>query len=84
MSAVPDMLPITLVGATGLYTTEEVADALRERGVVLAAAGRQTEWRLWAESRGRARSDRKIAFYPTLGEVMRAYQRVPALGSKSP
>jgi hypothetical protein len=79
-----DMLPITLVDASGLYTTEEVADAMRERGVVLAAAARQTEWRLWAESRGRAHSDRKIAFYPTFGEVIRAYQSMQALGSGSP
>lgn len=69
-----DMLPITLVDTTGLYTAEEVADTLRERGVVLAAAGRQTEWRLWAESQGRRPNDRKILFYPTFIEVIRAYQ----------
>ncbi|HKF59701.1 MAG TPA: SulP family inorganic anion transporter, partial [Blastocatellia bacterium] len=69
-----DMLPITLIDATGLYTAEELADTLRERGVVLAAAGRQTEWRLWAESRDREPRDRKIPFYPTFLEVIRAYQ----------
>ena len=69
-----DMLPVTLVDATGLYTAEEVADALRERGVVLAAAGRQTEWHMWAESRKRQPSDRKILFYPTFPEVIKAYQ----------
>ena len=73
-----DMLPITLVDATGLYTAEEVADTLRERGVVLAAAGRQTEWHLWAESRKRAPTDRKIPFYPTFLEVIRAYQDLQA------
>ena len=71
-----DMLPITLVDATGLYTAQELADTLRERGVVLAAAGRQTEWRLWAESREREPRDRKIPFYPTFFEVIRAYQTV--------
>jgi len=71
-----DMLPITLVDATGLYTAQELADTLRERGVVLAAAGRQTEWRLWAESREREPRDRKIPFYPTFFEVIRAYQAV--------
>ena len=71
-----DMLPITLVDATGLYTAEEVADTLRERGVVLVAAGRQTEWRIWAESRQREPSDRKILFYPTFREVIKAYQSV--------
>lgn len=79
-----DMLPITLVDSTGLYTAEEVADVLRERGVLLAAAGRQTEWRLWAESRKRPSSDRKIRFYPTFREVIRAYQSVEALRSESP
>jgi hypothetical protein len=70
------MLPITLVDATGLYTVEEIADTLRERGVVLTAAGRKTEWRLWAESRHRAPKDRKIPIYPTLGEVIKAYRNV--------
>jgi high affinity sulfate transporter 1 len=74
-----DMLPITLVDATGLYTVEEIAETLRERGVVLAAAGRQTEWHLWAESRHREPKDRKIAIYPTLREVIRAYQSVQAV-----
>lgn len=78
-----DMLPITLVDATGLYTAEEVADTLRERGVLLAAAGRQTEWRLWAESRNRAVENRKIPIYPTLREVMRAYQSLQAVSASA-
>ena len=57
-----DMLPITMVDATGLYAAEEVADTWQERGVVLAAAGRQTEWRIWAESRQRAVRDRKFIY----------------------
>lgn len=69
-----DMLPVTLVDATGLYTVDEIADTLRERGVILAAAGRQTEWRLWAESRRRAPKDRRIPIYPDLREVVRVYQ----------
>lgn len=69
-----DMLPITMIDTTGLFTAEEVADRLRERGVVLAGAGRQTEWHLWAESRNRGTKDRKIRIYPTLGDVVRAYQ----------
>jgi high affinity sulfate transporter 1 len=68
-----DMLPITLIDATGLYTAEEVADTLRERGVVLAAAGRQTEWRLWAESRQRPQEERKIRMYPTMNEAIRNF-----------
>jgi len=78
-----DMLPITLVDATGLYTVEEIADTLRERGVVLTAAGRKTEWRLWAESRHRPSKDRKVAIYPALDEVIRAYRNVQATSANS-
>jgi MFS superfamily sulfate permease-like transporter len=74
-----DMLPITLVDTTGLYTVDEIADTLRERGVVLAGAGRQTEWRLWAKSRHRGPKDQKVAIYPTLREVIRDYQSVYAV-----
>jgi high affinity sulfate transporter 1 len=68
-----DMLPITMIDTTGLYTVEEVAHDLRERGVALAAAGRQTEWHLWADSRQRATRDRKIPIYPTLKEAIRVF-----------
>ena len=71
-----DMLPITMIDTTGLYAAEEVADTLLERGVVLAAAGRQTEWRLWAESRQRAPRERKIHMYPTMYEAIRAFREV--------
>jgi MFS superfamily sulfate permease-like transporter len=71
-----DMLPITMIDTTGLCTAVEVADTLLERGVVLAAAGRQTEWRLWAESRQRAATERKIHMYPTMYEAIRAFREV--------
>ena len=70
-----DMLPITMIDATGLYTAEEVADTLHDRGVVLAGAGRQTEWQLWAESRQRSTADRKIHIYPTMHEAIKIFQR---------
>ena len=73
-----DMLPITMIDATGLYTADEVADTLRERGVVLAGAGRQTEWRLWAESGRRAPNERKIQMYPTVHEAIRTFRKVEA------
>jgi high affinity sulfate transporter 1 len=79
-----DMLPITLIDATGLYTADEVADTLRERGVILAAAGRQTEWSLWAKSRKRRPEDRKIPIYPSLTEVVRAYRSAQALSASTP
>jgi hypothetical protein len=67
------MMPIAMIDVTGLYTAEEVAHTLSERGVVLAAAGPQTEWRLWADSRKRASQDRKIPIYPTMKAAMRSF-----------
>jgi MFS superfamily sulfate permease-like transporter len=72
-----DMLPITMIDATGIYTVGEVADLLRERSVVPAAAGRQTEWRLWAKSRRGVLQDRKIPLYSTVGEAVKTFERSP-------
>jgi MFS superfamily sulfate permease-like transporter len=72
-----DMLPITMIDTTGLYTAEEVADSLREQGVVLAGAGRKTEWQLWAESRRQAQH-RKITLYSTMREAIEAFERSKA------
>ena len=68
-----DLLPITMIDTTGLYTVEDVAHSLSERGVVLAAAGRQTEWHLSAASRQRTSEDRKIPIYPTLKAAVRVF-----------
>jgi high affinity sulfate transporter 1 len=69
-----DMLPITMIDATGLCTADEVAGTLRDQGIVLAAAGRQTEWRLWAEGRRLAPEGPKIQTYPTLRRAVAAYK----------
>ncbi len=69
-----DMIPITMIDATGLFTAAEVADALHERGVVLAAAGRKTEWNVWAYSRRNALQERKIPIYTTLSDGIEAFQ----------
>ena len=53
-----------------------------KRGVT-AAAGRQTEWRHWAESPRHAPGDRKISFYPTFREVITAYPSMQAHRSES-
>jgi MFS superfamily sulfate permease-like transporter len=70
-----DMLPITMIDATGLYIAEEVADALHEFGVVFAAAGRQTEWRLWAKSRQWEPREGKISMYSTMDEAIRTFRQ---------
>jgi high affinity sulfate transporter 1 len=76
-----DLLPITMVDVTGLYTAEEIADTLQQRGITLAAAGRQTEWQLWADARDRAPTERKIPIYPTMKAAIRTFRQttdVPA------
>jgi MFS superfamily sulfate permease-like transporter len=76
-----DLIPITMIDATGLYTAEEMAETLRDSGVVLAGAGRQTEWNLWAESRKRPHKERKIPIYPTLIDGIEAYQTTEGVTS---
>jgi high affinity sulfate transporter 1 len=78
-----DLLPVTLIDATGLYMMEEIAEALCERGIVLAAAGRQTEWRLWAESRHRAPETRKIPIYPNLETAVAEYRAKHSTGARA-
>ncbi len=69
-----DLLPVTMIDATGLYTTCEVAEQLQNRGVVLAAAGRQTEWHDWAEARKSL--PRAAQLFPTLSAAFKAYRSV--------
>jgi hypothetical protein len=69
---VVDMLPVTMIDATGLYTTQEVAEELERRGVSLSGAGRETEWRKWAESRGFTSGYVKAKMYPTIKAAIKA------------
>jgi len=69
-----DMLPITMIDATGLETVQELADELGIRGIVLVAAGRRTEWRLWAQARGFESEVRNIKIYSTLESAISGYQ----------
>jgi high affinity sulfate transporter 1 len=65
-----DMLPITMIDATGLETAEELAVELENRGIVLVAAGRKTEWNLWAEARGFGKDEWKVRSYSTLDSAI--------------
>ena len=64
-----DLLPVTTIDATGLLTLTELVGILEPRGIRLNAAGRATEWRNWAQSRGFA-GDR-IRVFPTLRQAVR-------------
>ena len=77
-----DMIPITMIDATGLYTADELTDSLKQQGVVLAGAGRQTEWRLWAESRQRAPRERKIQIYPTMQAAIETFRQMEGIAQE--
>jgi len=68
-----DMLPINMIDATGLYTAREVASTLRDRGVVLAAAGRHTEWSQWGRAHRVQQESPRIQLYSTLRHVVDSY-----------
>jgi high affinity sulfate transporter 1 len=68
-----DMVPITLVDATGLYTAHEVIETLEARGVVVVFAGRQTEWKQWSERRGYVRRSSQPRFVPTVRQALREF-----------
>ncbi|HEY1268600.1 MAG TPA: SulP family inorganic anion transporter [Candidatus Binatia bacterium] len=69
---VMDMIPVTTVDLTGIYTARDLVDALREQGVVVSIAGRQTEWSHWAERHKVKMSTRT---FPTLRAALKAYRR---------
>jgi len=72
-----DMLPVTMIDATGLFVARDVFDTLRARGVVVAAAGRQAEWQKWAAARGFEVQATRA--FPTLRQAVRAYRRETGL-----
>jgi high affinity sulfate transporter 1 len=70
---VVDMLPITMVDATGLYTVRELCTTLEARGVTMAFAGRQTESRQWRERRDVADFGPGARTFPTLRQALKAF-----------
>ena len=80
---VMDMIPVTMIDITGLQAASDVIATLRARGVACIAAGRETEWRRWAEHRGLASGYRS---FPTLRAAVKAYYRevCPAATAAAP
>jgi len=79
-----DMIPITMLDITGLQTARDVIETLRGRGIAFIVAGRETEWRQHAESRG---LDWKYQSFPTLRGAVKGYEkeyRVPMTPGASP
>ncbi len=65
-----DLLPMTRVDVTGLFTLREIGEALKRRDIALAGAGRATEWQHWLDERGF--DDPAVAIYPTLRRAVHA------------
>ena len=79
-----DMLPITVIDATGLQVAQEIAEELEGRGALLVAAGRQTEWRLWAETRRFEDQFHKAKTYPTLRAAIKTFLASTVAGNGTP
>lgn len=79
-----DMLPITTVDATGLYTVRELYAMLEARGVTLVFAGRQTESRQWMERRNVSGVGPGAKSYPTLRQALRAFIEQHGDSTKTP
>lgn len=69
-AVVLDLLTVTDVDVTGLYTLMEVYDLLEAQGIELVAGGRQTQWGNWAQKRGF--NVERIKLFRTLHQAVRA------------
>lgn len=75
-----DMIPVTLIDATGVEVGGELIKLLHERGIQFVTAGRQGEWERWSVRHhfDLASADRMA--FPSLHAAVEAFmdQRVPA------
>ena len=72
---VVDMIPVTMIDATGIYTVDEIVSALKARGVSLVAAGRKYEWQQWSEKHKFKLETSGARIFPTLRAAVKAYRR---------
>jgi MFS superfamily sulfate permease-like transporter len=70
-----DMIPISMVDSTGLFTVRDVIKTLRESGVRFVAAGRQTEWEEWRQKHHLDFDSGGILTFPTLRAAIKAFQK---------
>jgi high affinity sulfate transporter 1 len=73
-----DLIAVTMVDATGIFVIDDIVATFRERGIVLAAAGRQTEWRQWAEKRQFKLKASGARIFPTLRAAVKTFRRESA------
>jgi high affinity sulfate transporter 1 len=81
-----DALPLTQVDVTGYYELDSLAQALRERGAELVAAGRLTERSEWGSARILGERAVVSRHFPTMRQAVRAYRALslPADASAPP
>jgi high affinity sulfate transporter 1 len=73
---VMDMIPVSMVDSTGLFTVKDVVSTLHEAGVRFVVAGRQTEWKEWREKRGLEFNQGEILMFPTLRAAIKAFRKL--------
>jgi high affinity sulfate transporter 1 len=73
-----DLIAVTMIDATGIFVIDDIVATFRERGILLAAAGRQTEWRQWAEKRQFKLKASGARIFPTLRAAVKTFRRESA------
>lgn len=86
---VVDLLPVTMIDATGILTAIELVGELRKNGVAVAVAGRRTQWGNWAELHGMSVEDAGLRRFSSLEEAVDACREgapapAPAPGNAQP
>jgi high affinity sulfate transporter 1 len=69
-----DMLPVTMIDATGILTLSELEETLRARGATVVLAGRVTQWANWARRHGVEPEKSRFVVFPTLRQAVKAYR----------
>ncbi len=69
-----DLIPLTQVDVTGIYTLEDLAEELRRRGAELVLAGRRTEVADWLHRRGLMEHANLQRHFSTMRQAMRAFR----------
>lgn len=70
-----DLIPVSMIDATGLYAIDEVIKALHARGIRVVAAGRRTEWREWCEQRNIKIRSEQVSMFASMESAVAAFQR---------
>ena len=81
---VVDMIPVTMMDATGIQAANELLAVMRARKIIFVAAGRQAEWQQWRDQRRLQPDTTGTRVFPTLRAALKAYQREAAAGEGGP